>query len=414
MAGKPNESAEIQELRDRLEWLDGERRKTNRKLAEIEQRSVLLEREIQGREQRVQQLEQQLANALSQIARVSHVDTRLGQFKDEMVQMIEQYDQRRLRAEEELDRLRRVEHENVARELADIRKELPAIGRLQQDMQLRQAEEARLSNLIGVQKNKISLVANQVEEWQRALAFIEEKEKQNSRNIAEFQTGLLDINKRWSPIYERLDTTQGSILRLEAMIQPLTQIKEEIYQRMENWIRQIQLGEHQRNKQVENWRYLLEEHTDSIQRFGKEWITFADQYKEAKMALQTLAEWQKQIEQQQREVSELTRIETHRMQSRWDNYQQELVRQLKTFEGEIEQRWQIVDRQMRQVQEQFAAIDQAIAAIEQEKELIWRIQTAQADAIKKIPLVWLEEIEKARKQDPNRRRAPALVPVREE
>lgn len=409
-----NNATELEALQARLEWLDGERRKTNRKLTELEQQLSMQEREIKGREQRIQELETRITNLVGQISRFTQLDAQLAQFKDELVSLIEQYDQRRIKSEAELDRLRRMEHENIAREIADIRKELPAITRLQRDMELRQAEESRLANLIGVQKGQIALVSNQLEERERSYAFIEEKERQNNRSINEIQTNLVEINKRWAPIYERLDALQGNLLRLDATIQPLTAIPDEIYKRMESWINQIQLGEHARNKNMESWRHLLEEHQDTINRFAKEWVTFADQYKEAKMALQTLAEWQKQIEQQQREASEAVRIETHRAQSRWDNFVQEIERRLKSYEVETEQRWHMANRRTRQVDEQFAAIAKILEELEQDQDLMWRVQTAQADAVKKFPLVWLEEIENARKQDPNRRRQPAFVPVREE
>ncbi|MCA9936450.1 MAG: hypothetical protein H6662_09080 [Ardenticatenaceae bacterium] len=407
-------SVTLKELQDRMEWLDGERRKTNRKLAEVEQQFALQERELHGREQRIQELEGRLTGLTSQLNRLSQIDTQLDQFKDELVALIEQYDQRRIKSEGELDRLRRIEHENTAREIADIRKELPGISRLQHDMELRQAEESRLANLIGSQKGQISLLNNKLEEWERNYAFIEEKERQNNRNIADIQTNLLKVNKRWNAVYERLDALHGNIARLDTTVQPLTTIRDEIYERMESWANQIQLGEHERNKQLENWRYLLDEHSDTINRFAKEWVTFSDQYKEAKMALQTMTEWQKQIEQQQREANESLRIETHRMQSRWDNFVQEIERRLKSYEVETEQRWHMADRQSRQTNEQFLSITELLEQIEQDRDLMWRVQTAQADALKKFPLIWLEEIEKARKQDPNRRRQPAFVPVREE
>ncbi len=409
-----NNATELEALQARLEWLDGERRKTNRKLVELEQQLGMQEREIKGREQRIQELETRITSLVGQISRFTQLDAQLAQFKDELVSLIEQYDQRRIKSEAELDRLRRMEHENIAREIADIRKELPAITRLQRDMELRQAEESRLANLIGVQKGQIALVSNQLEERERSYAFIEEKERQNNRSINEIQTNLVEINKRWVPIYERLDALQGNLLRLDATIQPLTTIPDEIYKRMESWINQIQLGEHERNKNIESWRHLIEEHQNTINRFAKEWVTFADQYKEAKMVLQTLAEWQKQIEQQQREASEAVRIETHRAQSRWDNFVQEIERRLKSYEVETEQRWHMANRRTRQVDEQFAAIAKLLEELEQDQDLMWRVQTAQANAVKKFPLVWLEEIENARKQDPNRRRQPAFVPVREE
>jgi hypothetical protein len=313
-----------------------------------------------------------------------------------------------------MDRLRRVEQETIARELADIRKEIAVIPRLQNDLGLRQAEEGRLAHLIGVQQNKISALENQVENWQPALAFLEEKERQNGRNIAETQANLVEINKRWAPIYDRLDVISNNVRKVETNIQAVTEAQTEVRESTKGWMEQIQIGEYERNQKVEKWRRIITEHTDSIERFSKEWITFSDQFKEAKMAVQTLAPWQTQMEQQQREASELLRVEAHRLQSRWDDFLLEHDKKWKNFEFDSEQRWIAANRQSKQLQEQLVGLDESIDELKQDKELLWRVQTAQADAIKKIPLTWMEEVEKAIAQNPNRRRQPALVPVREE
>ncbi|MCB9433307.1 MAG: hypothetical protein H6668_15130 [Ardenticatenaceae bacterium] len=405
---------EFSELVKRVEWLDEERRKSTRKLAELEQRIQLQEREISGREQRIQDLERQLAATTAQLSRIPQVDVQLEQFKDDMVEMIEQYDQRRLNAEEELDRLRRIEHESVTREIIDIRKELPAISRLQHEMELRKSEEARLSNLIGTQTNRLSALNNQVESWPRDIAFLDEKEKQNSRNIADMQNTLLDINRRWEPLNDRIEITAQSTLKFQGRFKEITDAQEVLRDMVREWAQQMQMGEHERNKRLEAWRYAIEEQSQTIERFKREWITFSDQYKEAKMAVQTMAPWQSQIEQQQREASELLRVETHRMQSRWDSFGQEVERRLKNFDLENEQRWATVNRHERELREQINLVEGALKQVSDEKDNLWRVQTAQADAIKKFPRLWLEEVEKALAQDPNRRRQPALVPVPDE
>ena len=405
---------ELEEIRIRLEWLDGERRKTTRKLAEMEQRVELQVRELDGREQRIKDLERQLASTNAQLARLPQVDTQLAHFKDEIIQMIEQYDQRRIQAEDELDRLRRVEHEVTARELADIRKDIVSIPRLHSDLDLRQAEEARLANLIGVQKNKLGALENQVETWANSFTFLEQKEKQNSRHISEIQTNFPEINKRWEYIYSRLDTLQSAISRLENGLQGLAEDQKALQESTKGWMEQIQIGEYERNQRLESWRRVLDEHTDTIERFGKQWVTFSDQYKEAKMAVQTLSQWQEQIEKQQREAAELLRMETHRMQSRWDTFVHEDEKKWKNFEVDAEQRWLAANRHEREVREQMNVVEEALERLKQEKDLIWRVQAAQADAMKQFPRIWLEEVEKALSQNPGRRRQPALVPVREE
>jgi chromosome segregation ATPase len=409
-----NNLQEIEQLRNQVEWLDQERRKANRKLAEMEQRFSLQEREFTGREQRIKELEKQLAAMTAQVARIPQIDVKLGQFKDEMVQMIDQYDQRRVKANEEQERVRRVEHESTARELGDIRKELPAISRLAQDMEQRQAEDARLANLIGVQKNQISSVSNQLEETQRTLSFVEEKEKQSSRAIADLQNSIIEINKRWGPFNDRVDVLASKVARLETTFQSLKEGQDRVEDSLKIWMEQLQVGEHERNKKLEKWRLTLEEQAQTLDQFRKEWVVFSDQYKEAKMAVDTLSGWQRQIEQQQQETNEIMRIDSHRMQSRWDNFTQENEKRWRNLEMEMEQRWQNVARQEKQILEHIQELEGFLKELDQEKNRLMRIQSAQADAIKKFPVLWLEEIEKAEAQDPNRRRAAPLIPVREE
>jgi chromosome segregation ATPase len=408
------QAQEFGELRNRLEWLEEERRKQTKKLTELEQKFTLQERDLKGREDRIQELERQLASITSQRARQLQVDTELAQFKDEMVQMIEQYDQRRIQSETEIDRLRRIEHESTVREIASIRKELPNIGRLQQDMELRQAEESRLANIIGGLQGRITAVQNDSETWQREFSFVEEKERQNSRNVADVQTNLLELSKRIEPSHERIELLSSNVLRVETAVRNATEAQESLRETMKGWLEQIQLGEHERKKQMENWREVLEVQEDRLRRYEKDWQPIFEQSKDTKMALQTLQDWRSQIEKQQRESSEVLRVESHRLQSRWDNFRQENEKRWRTFEVDLEQRWSSISRVDKQIQEQIHELEQLLADLSNEKDTLQRIQTAQSDAIKKLPRIWLEEVEKAIAQDPNRRRAPALVQVREE
>ena len=402
------------EVLKRVEWMDEQRRKSARKLAELEQRFILLERKLVGREERIQDLERQLANTTAQLARISEIDVQLAKFRDEMVELIEQYDKRRVQGEKEMDRLRRIEHETMVREISDVRQDLPAIGRLEHEMELRQAEETRLANLIASLQNSVSPLRNQVAEWEQALTFLEEKEKQNSQNVGEIQTQLLEINKKWDPLETRIEILANTLSKAETSRQDLIDAQIEQREIIKKWSEQIQIGEHERNKQLEKWRYVMEEQKDALGQFSREWVNYSDQYQEAKMVLQTLAEWQKQMESQQRESSEFLRMEVNRMQSRWDGFVLKDEQKWRSSEAEIEQRWIVSERSEKQVQEQIIELESALTKIQEDKDMLWRIQTAQADAIKLIPRVWLEEIDKAMAQNPNRRRQPTMVQVREE
>lgn len=405
---------EVGELRKRLEWLDEERRKSARKLVELEQRAVLAERELVSRDRRIQDLEKQLGIVNSQLSRIPMVDTQLSQFKDDIVKMIEQYDKRRIEAERELDRLRRVEHEATARELADIRKELPAIGRIEQVLPLRQAEEARLANLIGVQQNALTQLTSQVDNVERSLAFVEEKEKQDNRNIAEVQAALLEIGKRWEPIQNRLEILGQNLSKVQAAAQTTSEAQILLRKSISDWTAQVQIGEHERNQRLAGWQRAMDEHEATLERFTQDWVKFHNQYNESRTAVESLRALQVHLENQQREANELVRVESKRLESRWEQFVGEDSRKWKNFESDLLQRLSVGDRREREFREQLAELSEQLEELKGELAVAMRVTLAQSEAIKKWPVLWLEEVEKALDQNPNRRRQPALVPIREE
>ena len=228
------------------------------------------------------------------------------------------------------------------------------------------------------------------------------------------QTSIHEITRRFEDINSRLDVSAGGVKRVEIAVEGFAKIQEEVRQTLKAWTEQIQLGEYERNQKLEGWQRSLQEQKAQVDQFRVEWVKFADQYKEARMAVQSLSPWQKQIEQQQRETSELARVEIGRMQTRWDNFMVENDKRWKNFEVDDEQHWNAAARKDKEVQETLHTLQTQLDDMRQDKDMLWKVQTAQADAIKTFPRVWLEEVEKAMAQNPNRRRQPALVPVVEE
>lgn len=61
--------------------------------------------------------------------------------------------------------------------------------------------------------------------------------------------------------------------------------------------------------------------------------------------------------------------------------------------------------------EEISAVDDLIQKLQQDnRNLIWRVQSAQADAIKKWPRLLMEEVEKAVEVNPNRRLTSITAP----
>lgn len=404
----------ISELLNRVEWLEEERRKMAKRVSELDQRTELQERELNTREKRIKDLEKQIAASSAQLTRVQQVDAELANFKDDLVKMIDQYDQRRIQSEDELDRIRRVEHEATAREIADLRKQIGQILQLRTELDLRRAEETRLATMVGTLQGNFNSLNGRLDDLQNFHTYLEEKEKYNSKSIAEVQGTIHDQAKDIEKFMVRIDSTNASLLRLEAKVNKMEDEHQTVEEGTRNWVEQVQLGEYERNRKLEQWRREIDEQAKAYENFSKEWIKISDYYKQAQMAVQTLSQWQDQIDAMQREANEMLRVESRRMQKRWDDFLVNTEKRLKGHELESEQLWATANRHERDIKEQITTIEETLRALEQEKDLIWRVQNAQADAMKLIPRLWADEVQKAIDNNPNRRRQPALVHIPEE
>jgi chromosome segregation ATPase len=411
---RTQEQDELEQLRNRLDWMDEERLKNGRRMVQLEQRLTAWERELETREKRIKEVELRMTNMTVQLGRVSNLDSQLELFKDELSKMIEQYDQRRIEGYQELDKLRRIEHEVQQRDIAEIRKELKPISRIENELKLRENEDARIAKMASSLQNQIPPIKTEIETWKQELKFVEESERTNASTITGVQASIHEHTKQLESIESRLDITNHSLSKVQVTAQEVADGIGEVQHQIKEWSNQVLVGEQQRNKRIGEWEDVIEEVLADMENYAKEWVKYADQYKEARAAVEALREWQQHIEKQQREAAELARIEANQMRARWEKFSLENDKRWTNYTVEQEQLWAGSERREKQVQEKLLELLELIENIKQDKEILWRVQTAQGEAMKKWPRIWLEEVEKAKTHNPNSRRQPDLVPVREE
>ena len=325
--------------------------------------------------------------------------------------------------------------EESLRKIGNVRDIMPVLDRLEQELELRQAEEVRLSNVLQTHESRFAPLAASLEEIQQANnAFIgrlaeaerllEEVHGSTQDFTDNWKPALTELNRRVMPLAERLTVLSNNVTKTEAGLQTLSGDQTELREMMVDLNDGLRRNQGDVSRQLESWQVTLDENKDTIERFTQQWITLSNQYKEARMAVQNFAHWQKQLEQQKREASEMLRVETNRMQARWDGFLLEIQEKLKNFELDLSQKWQAFEfeneqkwsgaRRSEQLwREELASVDELIQKLQQDnRNLIWRVQAAQADAIKKWPRLLMEEVEKAVELNPNRRLSSAAATPR--
>jgi chromosome segregation ATPase len=409
----------------------------------LEDQSATLVQETQSK------LLADVADLRARLDAIPNFDAKLAAFQEEVTKATADYEARTALAQEEarqqlqafmdsaqfpiaFERIERLEETLSA--LPAIREAVTNFGRLEQDLEFRQAEEVRLGNLISVQDAKFTPLLIAVDTLKQDLADLEKRAAGAEAAVQEVRTALSDLDDNWkpglletrnrlTPISERLTALNSSVPRLEAALESVSGDQANLREALTGLADHVSANQLEVTRQIEAWQAVQDEQKDTIERFTQQWLTLSNQYKEARMAVQNFAHWQKQLEQQKREATELVRVESNRLQSRWEgfllefqetlkNSELDLAQKWQSFEMDNEQRWAAVRRTEQQWRDELAAIDDLILKLQQDnRNLIWRVQAAQADAIKKWPRLLLEEVEKAVELNPQRRLQPATGPV---
>ncbi len=405
---------ELEALVTRIEWLEEERRKNTATGSSLNQIVETQAKQIADQKNRIADLENRLIDLAGTTKRIEHLDQSAQGFQTDIKTMLGDVEQRSKVSVDEANRLRRVENEVLTREIHALRGEIKEFNKVHTEMELRQAEDARLSNLLGSLQGRFTNVENRLESNEQKLSFVGESEQQRQKILSAVDLSVNEFKRRIENLSGRIELFGNTVTKSETAIRDLNETQAGIGRRQKEWVDQMQLGEYERNQRIENMQQTITEFESRMGLFNTEWAKFTEQYRTAQNTVSTLDKWQADMDIHIREATEATRIESNRLQTRWDNFINEMENRWRTFTVDLEQSTNTSDRRMRAVETTLTEIQTFIKELDREKEAIWRVQTAQLDAIKQLPRLWLTEVEKARAMDPERRREPSLVPVDED
>jgi hypothetical protein len=365
---------DLNQLSQMVSWLDEEHRRDREELAKLDQRlqSALIENQEQAR--RVQELEGRLASTQAQLSRFLQLEQALQQFKNEVAVMLARESETRLHGEREHERTRAAEREQLARSIAEIRKELPRFGRIDEELVTRQAEDQRLGEMLLMLRQSLANVSKDLDDRTRTLPYMVEQRAQDNKRLAQIQADVVELYKRTDTMPGKMAVLEERIQRIEHDIQKVLPLPEELRQQQEAFFEAQKLADAERARQMATWDQAFAEQRKLIETQVVRMREFAAGYEAAQRALTTLDEFQAQAVRDQKQVAELQRLAEERQR-----------KELAEWQADNEQRWrkellrwdyQVQEQQKinQKLQDRFPPTERAVAWLERELEAVWQLE----------------------------------------
>lgn len=365
---------DLTQLSQMVAWLDEEHRRDREEIARLDQRlqSMVIENQEQSR--RIQDLEGRLANTQAQLTQFAQIQQALQQLKNEVVMLLDKQSETRLQAERESERARMSDREALSRGIAEVRKELPRLGRIEEELVSRRAEDQRLGEMLLALRQSVNNVSKDLDERTRTLPYMVEQRAQDNKRIAQLQAEHVELLKRTDAIGAKPPVLEERINRLERDLQKIQPIPEQLRTEQQAFLEGQRVTDVERSRQMTVWEAEFLQQREQIEKQAVRMREFAAQYEAAGRAIKTLEEFQAVMIRDQRQISELQRLAEERQR-----------KELAEWQAENEQRWkketlrwdytlQEQQKTNQKLADRFPPTEKSVALLQREIETLWKLQ----------------------------------------
>jgi hypothetical protein len=359
-----------EDLKNRIDWLDDERRKDKANLSKLEERLAGMIAASESHGKQLQELGAQLAKVGARVQQ-QKVDELLAKYREEVGRALEAMEKRRLELEEQVAKSRAMEKDRVEKAMGEFKKQMDTLTDMREMMEARKAEQSRQANLLQEMRKTLDAIQKRDEERTRIVAAIEEGRRQDIRRMADIQGEQQTIRQKGGEIDSRLDAVEAASARLETKLRELTALELERRNAMAIWQEQQTAAGAERDRQWKNWE---KQSAESIARMN-EFLGTLDSYRELERSMDQAITESHEIsgrsEQKLKEMAEIQRIQEDRLRQDWNTFQADDQKRWTAQNLTWEDEWRERDRKFTKATERLAHLE------EQSEELADSLRSAQ-------------------------------------
>lgn len=348
---------DLEQLSQRLEWLDNERRKDKMTIATLEERLAVLEESIPGIKEELNDRMSELARMKASLARFEQIEANIVQLRVDLTRAIEAVDRQRTEHDRETEKNHKADNEQLQRQIVEVRKGLEPIPELRRSIQARMEEDFRLARLIEEVNKKVNEIRRSDDEYKRSLKILEENQKQETKRMSDLQGEMVAFRKRLEEQRGKSDVTTDMLRKLEARINDLQSAESERRQNQATFIDRVSMQLVERERTWKEWQVRFETIEKQAIDLDTQLQTLDATHRAVRRSQESFDEITERFERRINEISELQRLVEDRFRQEWV-----------TFKADDQKRWTNYtlahDEQQKEVTRSYTRLDERLIQLE--------------------------------------------------
>src|SRR5258708_4717400 len=354
---------DIEQASKTIQWLDDERRKDRQEITSLQERLVAVTGENTSLARRLQQLETGQSALTTALQKATKIDTLLEGYRKEMTRQVEELARRRVEADKEGERLRKIERDATNKSLAELRKGIDGVPKLERDISGRKDEDGRVARLIAELQLRVGEFNKHVDERNRAVTVLDEGRRQDVKRIADLQIETGDLRKRIDDSRGKLEILEDITRRSDARLAEVFTAENERKTAQAQWLEAQAIIQTERDRNWADLKANTEKSLHDLQDYARRVDQYADSFREIRRVTDEARHLVELVEQRVTESTEVHRLAEERFRQDWASFLADDQKRWTTHMLLRDEQWREHDRLAGQYEEHISELEDQIAEL---------------------------------------------------
>jgi len=319
---------EIEQVKQKLDWLDNERRQDKTEISSLENRIVTLEGDLPTITTQMKELSGEITRLNSLLGRMDQYDEALMQNRIETKRNLDELEKKVLQRVDEGEKIRQVEIRALDERLTSVSKDVGQINELQKMLGNHTEEDIRLGREILEVRKSIDTLLRSDEEYVRSFRLLEDGRRQDSKRLTDLQGEVTALRKNMDDQRGRSELTSAALKKVDTRLNELNALETERREEQSKFLENQAMIQVQRERTWKEWETrfdIIETHASDVETNLQ---TLDATHRAIKRTQQTVEELNQLVERRMSEMTEIQRLSEERFRQEWV-----------TFKADDQKRW---------------------------------------------------------------------------
>lgn len=319
---------ELEQLKQKLDWLDNERRQDKTELTSLESRIVALEGNLPPISSQIKELSGEITRLNTLLGRIDQFDDALLQSRIDAKNRLEELEKNILQREDESENVRQVELRALDERLSAVNKEVAKIVEIERVIGAHAEEDVRLGREINEVRKSIESLRRSDEEYVRSYRLLDDGRRQDAKRLTDLQGEVTALRKNMDDQRGRSELVSAALQKIDSRLNELSALESERREDQTKFLENQAMIQVERDRTWKDWQTRFETIERQTSDVESNLQTLDATHRAIKRTQQTVEELNQLVERRMNELTEIHRLSEERFRQEWV-----------TFKADDQKRW---------------------------------------------------------------------------